>query len=118
MTRTFTLTGWIMVALAVLFLLTLGYCTYDDNRDRRAAERLAQANAETFRQTMAARDQLALDALSDTKSNTILERDLTDAVSTLPDARPSDRRIALQCERLRQAGTDVSRVPACVGAGR
>jgi hypothetical protein len=116
--RTLTLTGWLMVAVGVLCILSLGYCAYDANKGRRASERLASANADTFAVTVAARDELSAQSASDTKANTNLERDLTNAVSPLPDARPSDRRIALQCERLRKAGTDVSRLPACVGAGR
>jgi hypothetical protein len=116
--RTLTLAGWLMVAVGVLCVLSLGYCAYDGNRDRRAAERLASANAETFGVTVAARDDLSAQTASDTKANSTLERDLTNAVSPLPDARPSDRRIALQCERLRKSGTDVTRLPACVGAGR
>ena len=117
MTRALTPIGWAMVLVGVLCILSLGYCAYDANKGRRASERLARANAETFEVTVAARDDLSAQTSSDIKSNSNLERDLTNAVSPLPDARPSDRRIAMQCERLSKAGTDVSRVPACVGAG-
>ena len=118
MIRALTPIGWALVALGVLCILSLGYCAYDGNRDRRVTERLANANADTFEITVAARDDLSAQTASDTKSNSNLERDLTNAVSPLPDARPSDRRIALQCERLRKAGTDVTHFSACVGAGR
>lgn len=118
MIRALTPVAWALVILGVLCILSLGYCAYDGRRDQRAAQRLASANADTFDVTVAGRDDLSAQTASDTKSNSKLERDLTNAVSPLPDARPSDRRIALQCERLRKAGTDVTHLPACVGAGR
>ena len=113
MIRTFTLTGWLLIAVAVLALLTLGYCTYDANSDARAARERAQANVETYRAETAARDGAASERLSDAQSNADLERSLTHATAHLPDAVPSDRRIALHCERMRQAGTDTAAVPTC-----
>lgn len=110
--RTLTATGWLALALAASVVLTLGYCSWDANRDAKAAAALAQANARTQARQTVARDAAADQRLSDAKSNAQLEKDLTHAVSSLPDAVPSARRVALACERLRQQGARDGDLPA------
>ena len=111
--RGFTLTGWLVIVLLIVLVTSLSYCAYDANRDARAARERAQANGATYRAETASRDEAGSERLSDAQSNADLNQDLTHATAHLPDAVPSDRRIALHCQRMRQAGTDTAAVPAC-----
>ena len=103
--------GWLAVALLAAFLLFGAYCAHraaEGERDRQAAEtRQTEAKASTARETAAG------ERLNDTTIINAREKELSDAVNSLPDARPSPRRLALACERLRQQGN--SRLPAECG---
>jgi len=118
--RTFTLTGWIMVAVAVLFLLSLGFCaiTAPGREARKVDAAVAAANGKTQTVDTAAREAAADERLADALSTATTKQELSNAVANLPDARPSNRRLALACERLRQQGTDTALVPVCGGSPR
>jgi hypothetical protein len=75
----------------------------------------ARAEAAVRRRDTVAREAAADARLADAAANAALTKDLADAVSPLPDARPSDRRRALACARLRHQGTDTAALPACGG---
>ena len=102
--------GWLAVAVLAAFLLFGAYCAHraaEGERDRQAAEQ-----AETEAKAVSARETAADERLKDTTIINAREKELSDAVNSLPDARPSPRRVALACERLRQQG---SRLPADCG---
>lgn len=98
--RQFTANGWLTVVLLLVAILVLGRCAFDANRE--AARQRQEANA--ARLDSRAKETAGGERLNDTLIINTREKELTDAVSSLPDARPSDRRRALACERLRQQG--------------
>ena len=111
--RLFPLRVWIVLGILAAFLLTGAYCAHrgaEAEKARQAAER-----AETERRASTARETAADERLNDTTIINARERELSDAVNSLPDARPSPRRLALACERLRQQGTRLP--PECGPAG-
>ena len=101
------------VFILIVVILSWGQSRYVAGVEAADAAR-QRANAEALTVDRAATAKAADERLSDARTTSILKEDLTDAVSSLPDARPSDRRVALNCERLRQQGTDPATVPACV----
>lgn len=118
--RTFNAAGWAVVAVCVLLILSLGWCAVTAPGRERAKQdaAAAAANSKALSVDAKARDQAADERLTDLKTNTQLEKELTDAVSSLPDARPSDRRVALACQRLRHQGTrEADLPPVCRPAG-
>lgn len=108
--------GWLAVGVLILFLGFGAYCAQKSaqgERDRQAAEQ-----ARTERKASAARETASTERLNDTLTINARERELTDAVQSLPDAAPSPRRVALACQRLRQQGIAESDIPAaCRPAG-
>lgn len=102
---------WLIIGLIGVMLFALSYC----HMQGRAAEHAKQVEAQlkTERRNSAAKERAAEERAADTRRNADLEKGLNDAVSNLPDARPSDRRIARHCQRLRNDGVDVSGIPAC-----
>lgn len=111
--RTFNAAGWAVVAVCVLMLFVLGWCAVTGPGRERAKQDAAAAAANARAQAVdaKARDQASDERLTDLKTNTQLNKELTDAVSSLPDARPSDRRVALACQRLRHQGTREADLP-------
>lgn len=111
--RALTPTAWITIGVLAAFLLFGGYCAHraaQGERDRQAAQaHEIEAKASSARETAAG------ERLNDTTIINAREKELSDAVNSLPDARPSPRRVALACERLRQQGN--TRLPAECGPG-
>ena len=104
------LKGWLAVGVLILFLGFGGYCSHraaQGERDRQAVE-----TARIERQASTGRETASAERLNDTINLNAREKELTDAVQSLPDARPSARRLALACERLRHQR---SRLPAECG---
>lgn len=112
--RGFTLTGWLAIVLLVVLVASLSYCAYDADRDRRAAEALALGNSEVQQTDTGAREKSADERLADALSTADMKQELADAVATLPDDMPSDRRLALACRRLRLQDRGAPVTPACV----
>ena len=111
--RTFPPRTWLLFAILVAFLIFGGYCAHrgaEGVRDRQAAK-VAKVEAKAS----SARETAAATRATDTTIINAREKELSDAVSSLPDAAPSPRRFALACERLRQQG---SRLPPECGPGR
>ena len=115
--RSLTPLGWLTAALALGLAATLAWIALTAPGRERARTELAAARAEAAlrNRDAAARDAAADQRTADAAANAALAEDLADAVSPLPDARPSDRRRALACARLRHQGTDTSALPACRG---
>ncbi|MFC5371526.1 hypothetical protein ACFPIF_03125 [Brevundimonas faecalis] len=112
--RTLTAAGWLALACLVLSLFLLGWCAVTaPGRERAKQDRAVEAaNAQARAADATARDHAADERLTDLKTNTQLEKDLINAVSPLPDARPSARRLALACARLRHQGARDADLPA------
>ena len=112
--RILPLETWLMIAaVALLVVLAAGWkCSHDQ------AERIKRENA-TLQDQVKIRDRqteavthAADTRLTDAIKNHEAREELTDAIESLPDARPSDRRIALGCARLRRQGTPDADLPA------
>lgn len=106
-------TGWLILAIIAAFVLTGAYCSHrgaQGERDRQAVE-----THETEAKAASARETAAGERAVETPIINAREKDLSDAVNSLPDAVPSARRVRLACERLRQQGN--TRLPAECGFG-
>ncbi|QIF83101.1 hypothetical protein E4341_12760 [Brevundimonas sp. 'scallop'] len=113
MPRLLNPTGWLIVATIAAFVLTGAYCSHrgaHGERDRQAAQ-----IQKTEAKAASARETAAREAAAETPIINAREKDLSDAVNSLPDAVPSTRRVRLACERLRQQGN--TRLPAECGFG-
>ena len=108
--------SWAVIAVCVLLLFVMGWCAATaPGRERAKQDRAAEAaNAKARATDTAARDRAADQRLTDLKINNRLEKERTDAVSSIPDARPTAGRVALACHRLREQGTrDADLPPEC-----
>ena len=105
--------GWIAVALLAAFLIFGAYCAHRAAQGER--ERQDAVTAKTEAKASSAREIAAGERATDTTIINAREKELSDAVNSLPDARPSARRVALACERLRQQGN--TSLPAECGSG-
>jgi hypothetical protein len=115
--RSLTPLGWTTALLALLLTAALVWIAVTAPGRERARTELAAARAEAGLRTRdaAAREAAAEERAADAAADAALTKELSDAVSPLPDQRPSDRRRALACARLRHQGTDTSALPACGG---
>ena len=96
-------TGWLIVAIIAAFVLTGAYCSHrgaQAERDRQAVD-----TQKTEAKASGARETAAGERAADTTIINAREKELSDAVNSLPDARPSARRVRLACERLKQQGS-------------
>jgi hypothetical protein len=106
--RTFTPTGWLIVAIITAFVLTGAYCSYrgaQGERDRQAVQtQKTEAKASGARETAAVERQ--------TETTTIRNRqeERDHAAEAIPDSRPDDRELRRRCRQLREAGRSL---PAC-----
>ena len=96
-------TGWLIVAIIAAFVLTGAYCSQRGTQGER--ERQAAETQKTEAKASGARETAAREASVETPIINAREKDLSDAVNSLPDAVPSARRVRLACERLRHQGT-------------
>ncbi|MCO8017478.1 hypothetical protein NI456_01270 [Brevundimonas diminuta] len=118
--RTLTAAGWALAAICLLLMIVLiWWSATAGGRERARQERAAQAaNAQARATDAAARDRAADQRLIDLKINNRLEKERTDAVSAIADARPTAGRVALACHRLREQGTRDGDLPAECRPGR
>lgn len=103
-------------AVATALCLPLGYCEGKRAGKAKADAAAAVATVEVMKVDGNAKDVAAIERTKDDAAVVEQKEKLTDAVANLPDSLPSPRRVALACERLRQQGTDTSRLPACGGS--
>jgi len=105
----------IAVALVAVLALTLAYCSGRGDGKRGSDLAIERANTKALTRDRVASDRASEARVADAKANIEAKKELSDAVEALPDAVPSDRRIALGCQRLRRQGTDTAAIPACRG---
>lgn len=108
-------TGWLIVAIIAAFVLTGAYCSHrgaQGERDRQAVE-----TQKTEAKASGARETAAREASVETPIINVREKDLSDAVNSLPDAVPSARRVRLACERLRHQGAAERLLPESCRSG-
>ena len=79
-------TGWLIIAIIAAFVLTGAYCSHRDahgERDRQAVE-----TQKTAEKASGARDTSAVEASVKSPIINAHEKDLSDAINSLPDAVP------------------------------
>lgn len=104
----------ILVAIFCLCVVVgVALCTRGAKEDVRRAE----ANVGTVTRDSAAKEKAADERLSETLAINTREKERSDATASLPDARPSDRRLARACVQLRQQGTRDAALPASCRPG-
>jgi hypothetical protein len=101
---------------AVALILAAALWLYLAGRgDERAHQADRQAKLEA--KAAAGREKAAVERLNDTLTINARERERHDATASLPDTRPSDRRIARACVQLRQQQTPERELPAVCRSG-
>jgi hypothetical protein len=108
----------VAVLAAVLLSYQLGSCSGYRQGKQAMEKALADANVRFLQQKARADEAAAAQRLADQRLTETLERNLRDAIRNTPDSAPDATRVALGCQRLRAAGTDTSRIPACNGSAR
>lgn len=115
--RSLTMLGWAVIIGLVLLLVLLATCSHYTGKEAKRERLCAEERANTLDAAIKASDKASGERLTDIQINIKREKELTDAVSSLPDAMPSPRRIALACQRLRQQGTRDADLPASCRSG-
>lgn len=102
------------LVLLVIGALGLAKCSYDRSIIKEHdAEITRKTQTTDFKAQLEAADQRARDQAEITAS----ERGRSDEIRKAPDSVPSAARQRLNCERLRRAGQDTSRIATCAGFG-
>lgn len=99
-------------AICIALCLPLGYCKgYEAATSKATAER-ALANVDAQKRAVSVADIAATERVVDALAAAKEEGSLTDAIADTPDGAPDSVRVALGCQRLRQAGTADADLPA------
>ena len=101
-----------IIAVLLGILWWLRNDAYHDGVRHMQAE-IDRANRQFLQQKARADELAANQRLTDTIAVNRQEQELRDAIAETPDSAPDHVRIRLGCERLRRAGTDTTRIPAC-----
>ena len=110
--RSLTALGWAVLIACVAVLLLLATCSHYSAREADHAKREAEARAKALDEAIKASDKAAGERLRDIQINQKREKELTNAVTSLPDGAPSPVQRRLACQRLRQQGTRDADLPA------
>lgn len=110
-----TALSWLTTALLALALLWGAKAMYERSVIR---EHDAKITAKTTATDAKAKIEAAERRATDTATNAQAEKERSDAINQAVDGKPSDASVRLNCERMRKAGKDTSRLTACAGLGR
>ncbi len=110
-----TALSWLTTALLALALLWGAKAMYERSVIR---EHDAKITAKTTATDAKAKIEAAERRATDTATNAQAEKERSDAINQAVDGAPSDASVRLNCERMRKAGKDTSRLTACAGLGR
>lgn len=111
--------SWAIAGALAGVLILVTFCSHRavvEERARIEAANQAAARAAEARRNAAA-ERSADERLADTLTSSARERERHDATASLPDTRPSDRRIARACVQLRQQRTPERDLPAACRSG-
>lgn len=98
------------MAFALIFLCVGLKSCYDDGV---VDEHETEVKAEVLERKQEADEKASEQRAKDSVANTKRDEERKDAIAKATDEPPSDASRRLGCERLRQAGYDTSRIPAC-----
>jgi hypothetical protein len=105
--------------LGALIAFPLGQCSGDARATKRHEAANAAAQVQALTEDARAKETAAAERMNDAADVAAMKERLSDAVATLPDDVPSPRRVALGCQRLREAGTGDADLPSvCRPAGQ
>jgi len=107
---------FVKIGLFVLLIGALGVAKYSYDRSiiKEHDAEITKRTVETdFKAQLEAADQRARDQATIATD----ERNRQDEIRKATDSKPSDASIRANCERLRRAGKDTSRLAACSGLG-
>ena len=102
-------------AALILAALTLGYAKGSSAARAKADAERAAANVVAITTARNADEVAAVERVDAALTIAKQKEDLTDAIASTPDTAPDAVRVALGCERLRQAGTLDADLPAVCG---
>jgi len=102
-------------ALLILAALTLGYAKGSSAARAKADAERATANVVATTTARNADEVAAVERVDAALTIAKQKEDLTNAIASTPDTAPDAVRVALGCERLRQAGALDAGVPAICG---
>lgn len=108
----------IALAIALVWSLWARGEGFKGERDEARSE-LSQANAELalLRTDAELKEIAASERSADEKAVAQTEKELIDVIQSIPDTRPDAVRVAVGCERLRQAGYIDAHLPAACRFG-
>lgn len=104
------LVAWAGLIVLAVSVLGLSKCAYDRSLIR---SHDAEVTAETLKKDSAAKEQAATERATDTETISKAEKERNDAINNGQPNKPSAASVRLNCDRLRRAGTDTSRIPQC-----
>lgn len=105
----------LLIGVGVLLLVGLAFAAVKIHDHRVVATHDAQIEVKTLQAQQkandAASDQRSTDAIKQAQN----EQEAHSAIAAQPDQPISPTSLALSCQRLRRAGKDISKFPACSG---
>ncbi|WP_294392018.1 hypothetical protein [uncultured Sphingomonas sp.] len=101
---------------APLFFL-LGQCSGRSTGEAMESGRQAQASVAAMQIDAGAKDTATIERTADHATIQTQQKEQADAIRTAPAGAPDAARVALNCQRLRQAGRDPASLPATCRSG-
>ncbi len=101
----------LVIAATLAVVVCVGMKVYYDNQIISKHE--AQANVKVLETTVKANEAEAEERASDVAEQQEKDNERVDAIAKATETTPSDPAVRLNCVRLRQAGYDTTRLPAC-----
>lgn len=109
------LTTWLLVIIAALVLGVFGYFSIKQRGVKEEKARQAVAVVEAVKAGSSANVKSAEQSIKDAEKIAQTREELVNEVAKVPDTVPDAVAVRLGCLRLRNAGNDVSKLPACGG---
>lgn len=112
----FALSWWKALVGAIVVagpIFLLGQCSGAGHARDKTDAAQAVAVASALKTDGAAKEVAGTERLADERQVNALTEKLTDAVAQVPDETPDAVAVRLGCQRLRNAGQDVSKLAAC-----
>jgi len=110
--RALSTLAWAVILALVLLLVLLATCSHYTGKEAKRDRIAAEERSQTLDAAIKASDKASGERLTDIQININREKERADAVSSLPDAKPSPRQRRLTCQWLRDQGAKPKDLPA------